>query len=198
VNDNYAITGPDRDKVLRELELLRVAVDSEAQLWEARESVQISRAEAAEAEVERLKKENDRLREELVNAKEYKARFARIIEQRQNAIERDRDELRAEVERLREWQNPTIELLAGTADDPFRREECKIADIGVADRIFVIECPGIIARAESAEAEVERLRECMRSAGIDCVERCGDKHVSFFHREARELLAATEGGDDED
>ncbi len=49
-------------------------------------------------------------------------------------------QLQAENKRLteREW-NMTIELCFDDGNDPFAREELKIVDVGVADKIYVVE-----------------------------------------------------------
>jgi hypothetical protein len=72
-------------------------------------------------------------------------------------------ELESEVERLRKWENPTIEVCAERDGNPFHRYKCKIVDVGVADRIFVVECPELVRERDTRKAQLDAVRGACES-----------------------------------
>jgi transcriptional regulator with XRE-family HTH domain len=100
----------------------------------------------SEKDFEKMMDERDEARAELaVQIKMNKDQLsdeAHMV--RHGALINRIEQLESEVERLKKWQNPTITLLTPAYNDPFKRAECEIVDIGVSDRIFVIECPEIV------------------------------------------------------
>jgi hypothetical protein len=65
-----------------------------------------------------------------------RARLAELERERDEAKSKAGDVWIASVSRVQDWR---VSLVSPTDDDPFRKVECKIVDIGFADKVVVIE-----------------------------------------------------------
>jgi hypothetical protein len=90
------------------------------------------------------------------------------------------DALRAENERLSARDGrATIELCYDDGNNPFARSELQVADVGVADNVYVVES----ALVNELRAENERLKDAL----IHCEQDC-----HHANEEIERLLAALE------